>query len=355
MNGREGDDGERGKSFWANQSPEEKRRHRANLAAYVPKTQKQKGVRQVSEADAAYEMLRDGDFDYTQGVEQRLHRNKGVKTMVHPNKLSNEAAAARVVAAALAASVAKPQPKAQPSGGLTFLNAKDIEVPWLHVFLMGDMGSGKTKLASTFPKPVFLVPRNEQSMITLKGLNFPYVEIDSMRGPVVNGVGGMLSALSGLETMYAKDPDKFPFDTIVIEQIGHYGDIVQRELSNQTMQMDQQKWGQFLAHFGDIQAKLRRMQVHVVWTSHTKIEKISDTTSICGANISGQTATKIPSSCDIVAYCETGSGNARKFRTHFQRYMGFNARARFDIPPVIENCTYNDIAQYLSASEAEGV
>ena len=288
----------------------------------------------MSEATEAYEMLRDGNFDYTQGVEQRMHRNKGVTKM---------------------ATVMKPTPKAQAASGLTFLNAKNIEAPWVQIFIMGDAGSGKTTLASTFPRPLFLQPKNEQSMLTLKGLDIPYIEIDSMRGPVVNGVGGMLTALQGLADMYAHDVEGFPFDTIVIEQIGHYADIVQRELSNGTMQMDQQKWGQFLSHFTEIQSKLRRMQVHVVWTAHTKIEKVSDTTSICGANISGQTATKLPSSCDIIAYCESGTGNALKYRTHFRRYLGFNARSRFPLPPLIENCTWADISQHLSASEPEGV
>lgn len=244
----------------------------------------------------------------------------------------------------------KPTAAAATPGGLSFLNAKNIEAPWIQIFVMGDPGSGKTQLASTFPRPVFLQPKNEQSMLTLKGGDFPYIEIDSMRGPVVNGCGGMLSAVRGLETLYAKDPNKFQFDTVVIEQVGHYGDIMQRELSAGTMQMDQQKWGLFLSHLLEVQAILRRMQVHVVWTSHTKIEKISDTTSICGANISGQAAVKIPSSCDAIAFCENGTGKDPRFRTHFSRFNGFNARARFAIPAVIENCTFDDIAQYLSLS-----
>jgi hypothetical protein len=244
-------------------------------------------------------------------------------------------------------------PPAKPAlsvGGVSFLNAKNIEAPWLQIFLLGDPGSGKTQLASTFPRPVFLVPKNEQSMLTLKGHDFPYVEIDSMNGPVVNGVGGMLTAVRGLETAYLKNPATFPFDTIIVEQLGHYGDIVQRELSNNTQNMDQQKWGAFLSHLLEIQAVLRRMEVHVVWTSHTKIEKINDKTAICGANISGQAATKIPSSCDVIAYCETGTGNKSRFRTHFQKYLGFNARARFPMPAHVDNCTFDDIAVYAAGA-----
>jgi len=235
--------------------------------------------------------------------------------------------------------------------GLSFLNTKNIAAPWLQIFIMGDPGSGKTQLASTFPRPVFLVPKNEQSMLTLRGNDFPYIEIDSMRGPIVNGVGGMLTAVRALEAQYAASPQDFPFDTIVIEQIGHYSDIVQRELTNNTQQMDQQKWGLYLNHMLEIQSVLRRLDVHLVWTSHTKIEKINDTTSICGANISGQAATKIPSSCDVIAYCESGTGKDPRFRTHFRRFNGFNARSRFPLPAVIENCTFDDIAQYLAVPE----
>lgn len=250
-------------------------------------------------------------------------------------------------------STVKPQ-AAKPAGhGLTFANAKNIEAPWLQVFIMGDMGSGKTKLASTFPRPLFLVPKSEQSMLTLKGLDFPYWEIDSMRGPIVNNVGGMLTAIQALETAYSKDPDGFPFDTIVVEQIGHYSNIVQAELTQGTMSMDQQKWGLHLRHFLDIQAKIRRMSLHLVWTSHTKIEKMTDTATISGANISGQASTAIPSSCDIVAYCDVGTGSTRRFKTHFSRYMGFNARSRLPLPASIENCTFEKMMACIEEGGAE--
>lgn len=283
--------------------------------------------------------VRDDDYDHNavrmhMRYGSKIPNSKGVKTMVNPKP--------KTIAP-------KPKPSAN-GGGISFLNAKNITAPWIQIFVLGDPGSGKTQLASTFPRPVFLQPKNEQSMLTLQGLDIEYIEIDSMRGPVVNGVGGMLTAVRGLESMYLKDPSAFPFDTIVIEQVGHYGDIIQRELTNGTQQMDQQKWGLFLNHLLEIQAILRNMQVHIVWTSHTKVEKINDTTTICGANISGQAATKIPSSCDIIAYCESGSGVTPRFRTHFRRYNGFNARSRFPLPSQITNCTFNAIAEYLDGA-----
>ena len=115
--------------------------------------------------------------------------------------------------------------------------------------------------------------------------------------------------------------------------------------------MDQQKWGKHLRHLTEVQGKLRRMDAHLIWTSHTKIEKISDTSSINGANISGQAATKIPSACDIIGYCEIGAGNVPKHRTHFRKFNGFSARTRIPLPAMIENCTYDLMAPYLFGGE----
>src|SRR3979409_1439329 len=152
-------------------------------------------------------------------------------------------------------------------------NAKDIVAPWTHWFLYGDSRSGKTRSAATFPRPIFLVPYNEQSITTLRGMDIAYYEITGQKGAVVDGAGGLEDVLLELENEYYASPDTFPYDTVVLESISHYADLAIEELTRSgKVFMDQGKWGQFLAHFRNIQGRLRKMQVHAVFTALAKTE-----------------------------------------------------------------------------------
>lgn len=238
---------------------------------------------------------------------------------------------------------------------LSVKNTANIETPYLQVFIAGDMGAGKTYLASTFPRPLFIQPQNEQSVLSLKGQGFDYIEITGMRGPLKNGAGGMDSILQEIETTYNKNPDAFPYDTIVLEQFGHYSDFVQRDLTSNTFNMDRQKWGLHLRHFLDIQARLNRLDINRVWTSHTLMEKVGESAAsiVHRPNIAGQAAIKIPSSCDIVILNELAvSGTKKNFTSYFAKRNNFPARSRFGHPVSIKNCDYAKLLSYVNGTGA---
>ena len=229
-------------------------------------------------------------------------------------------------------------------------NAKDIVAPWTHWFLYGESGSGKTKSASTFPRPCFLVPYNEQSITTLRGMDVAYYEVTGMKGDVTNGSGGLENILLELENEYYRDPNEFPYETVVLESISHYSDLVADELTRGgKVFMDQAKWGQFLSHFRNIQARLRKMEVHAVFTALAKVDKANDDTVIGGPLIQGQTALKLPSACDVIGYCEEiRSAKDSIYRMHLRRHKHFAAGSRFPaIPPQLDNFNFADIEKYL--------
>jgi len=234
---------------------------------------------------------------------------------------------------------------------LSFQNAKHLEAPWIHCFFYGDSGSGKTTNCATFPRPCFIVPRNESSITTLRGRDVPYYEVTDMTSPLQGGVGGMLSVIDELQRHYNNDPSKFPFDTIVVESLSHYSDLCIEQLTEGgRLQMDQRKWGQLLSHLRTLQTRLRGLDVHAVFTALAKVDAVAETgTVIGGPLIPGQAAQKIPSACDIIGYCEeVNTGKGIQYRVHFRRHKHFAARSRFpEIPPMMENFQFSQVESLL--------
>lgn len=231
-------------------------------------------------------------------------------------------------------------------------NAADLHSPWTHWFLYGDSGSGKTRNCSTFPRPLFIVPQNEGSLATLRGQNVPYFEVVDMSSPLRDGAGGMVRVLDAIEAEYNAAPDQFPYDTIVLESMSHYCDLVVEELSSGgKATMDQFKWGQLSSHLRNIQTRLRRLDVHVVFTALARTEKGDDGSIVGEPMIPGQSAIKLPAACDVIGYCEVTSGkNNPKWRVHFRRHKHFMARTRFaGLPDTIDDFDFQQVSHLLKA------
>lgn len=209
---------------------------------------------------------------------------------------------------------------------------------WSTWFFYGDSGSAKTTLASSFPRPIFIVPNTENSIETLRGFEFPYFTCTSAKtaesDPLVNGAGSMDAIVSHLEMVYKSDPNNCPFDTVVSESISHYQDYLIQDLSKEgQLIMDQSKWGLFANRLMAMHVRLKSMEVHVVYTALAKLEKVDDKTLHGGPLISGAPATKLPAACTTVGYCETYAGDTR--RVHFKKHMHWHARSRFSKLPAM--------------------
>lgn len=244
--------------------------------------------------------------------------------------------------------------------------------PYKHVFIYGDTGSGKTTIAATFPNPLFLVPRNENSVLTLSDMDIDYVVLgESDRGRPVAAMDSMNHILSELEKMASAsraaeakgDEEKawelFPYETIVLESLTHYGEQVIDHVSEKRggKGMDQQGWGLFANHFREVHTRLRGLPCHSVVTSLATTK--GEGSAAKGVPfISGSTAEKLPSAMDMIGFleeCETkrekGAPPQKFSRLHLKKYRGNIARVRVArskrdaVPPYIDNFTFDHLTK----------
>lgn len=238
---------------------------------------------------------------------------------------------------------------------LNIKNAQDITNPRVHVFLYGASGSGKTTAASKFPSPLFLVPANEQSIVTLRGEDFNYIEIGTQRSKAKKCWQEMEEILDELLTIQkTKGADALPCETVVVESLSHYIDMMIEDMTNGgEIDMTYKHWGLIGTHLRHVQDMLRQLDVHAVFTSLAKVTA-SDTGSIShgGPMLTGQSAEKLPSACDIIGYCDMRPGKPPIYTTHFQKNGVFFARTRFkEMPASVQNFCWEHVEPYLTKPE----
>lgn len=248
---------------------------------------------------------------------------------------------------------------------LELQNTNEIATPWTVWFLYGQTGAGKTTAASTFPAPLFLVPANEGSELSLRGKALPFVRLGKRAdGSVVPVRQHLSEILTDLEKRHAamracvQKGDEagadaaFPWQTIVVESLTHLGDMLVEDVSqNGSRKMDQQGWGAISSFLRTLHSRLRNLDCHVVYTALAKTTESESGSVMGGPNLIGSTAEKLPSACDVIAYCEELPGSkpeAPRFRAHFRKHSFWVARSRFaSFPAHLDNFTFAQVETHL--------
>lgn len=239
--------------------------------------------------------------------------------------------------------------------GIQIHNAKDIETPYTRWFFYGATGAGKTTCASTFPKPFFILPKNENSILTVQGRDIDYTLVSSRQD--MHAVLAHLTAQHAkMLTLYAQKQDEaaeqaFPWQTIVIENLSHYCELLVEDISRGGQQrMDQQGWGMLSNHLRNVHATLCDMDVHTVYTSLDTV----DDNGLGRPMMTGKNAIIMPSSCDVIAHCEAvvkGKDKDPVYRVHFRKNGRFPARSRFtDFPASVDGFDFQNFESHLSGS-----
>jgi AAA domain len=236
------------------------------------------------------------------------------------------------------------------------LNTKTMDEPWTRWFLYGDTGTGKTTAASTFPRPLFLVPVSEKSVTVLAGRNVPYLLVRDWSSPFdqAHGIGGMNQILQTIEMEFKRDPNAFPYDTIVAEALTHLAELFKDELTQGSkISMDVQKYDKLTSYFRGVHARLSQLDTHVVYCA---LAQVDEKTEKGDAYLSKKIKEIIPSSCEVYGYLtatdkgkdKNGNPNPKEHKMYTTPHGQWKARTRFKrLPPVIKNFNFNDIKHLL--------
>jgi hypothetical protein len=129
---------------------------------------------------------------------------------------------------------------------------------------------------------------------------------------------------------------------MLVEDVSNYG----------KNKMDQQGWGLISSFMRTLHSRLRNLDVHIVFTSLAKTaEDDQGKITSGGPNLIGQTAEKLPSACDVIAYCEEQPGKTPTYRVFFRKYRWWAARSRFPgFPEFSDNFTFASVQQHLGLS-----
>jgi hypothetical protein len=144
------------------------------------------------------------------------------------------------------------------------------------------------------------------------------------------------SLLAASKTLpFQKFAEKYG-ETIIVDNMTHLLDaFVAQETKNGKIAADQQTWGRIKAHALAIRDACWRLPMHVVFCCLDR-QKTNQQGNVieAGPALVGAAAELLPSSCDVVGYCEQVNSTTPKFIVHFRKYGAFPAGSRIvGMPP----------------------
>lgn len=182
------------------------------------------------------------------------------------------------------------------------------------VMLYGANGSGKTFQASTWPKPLWLVPSiGVNELRTIEDYNLPFIVFESIEDLAVK-ISELRDELKAHPGLYKT----LVFDSLTTTQTLFEDELKQR---SRVDKLEWSDWGKFTSTFVHLMSSLHSWPCHKIWICHTDQEKIF--------SLKGDSRQLFPNNADLILYCESrDTGRSTEYRVHPRRCGQWPARVR---------------------------
>lgn len=236
------------------------------------------------------------------------------------------------------------------------------------VLSYGQMRSGKTRWAATWPRPLFLADATEGGWTTIKNMDHQVLwEPDRLpRIWAIDTAADMMQALGDVESLITQNE----VQTLVVDSLTFYNDLYLAMLCRVAGQGNRQPdmrrvYGNLGQHLRELRIRIHNLGINVIWLCLAKTP--DDSNPMGGPMISGQQAQKFSAGCDYILYhraYQPAPNDPHYFEIRTRRYSQYTAGGRdeFRLPDplgywtkdqesgeeiLMTDCTYRTFAEAL--------
>jgi hypothetical protein len=213
----------------------------------------------------------------------------------------------------------------------------------------GNLRTGKTRFAATWPRPVFLSDATESGWKTIQTMGSDSWYEPTVR-PKVYAIERIVDVINVLNNHVIPGIRNGTFKTIVFDSITFYGDLAYAGiLKAQGAKTDTRAaYGDLSNHLRDLRVNVHGLDVNALWLA---LDRAPEKDSPVGQPlIPGQQSTKFPAGCDFIFYHRAyQEGKNLKFEMRTKKYGAYIAGGRDSglLPDPIPNPTYRLVLDYL--------
>lgn len=210
---------------------------------------------------------------------------------------------------------------------------QDSEKPSLVMCIYGPGKVGKTTLATTAPKPLFLDGENGTKGLKTQAINVPVVHVKTWLD---------------IQECYREFKDSKEFETIVIDPLGFFMDALLQEVSQGRGQegMTLQKWGIALDKFKNFTKAWTLSGKHVLFIAHDEL-LADEGTQLRRIQLPGKNLPSVfRNMMDAVGYYIAGTNKERELLV--QPTGKIDAGSRFNcFEPVLKNPNITEMIEKI--------